>query len=341
MQISKIYTTLTKELSDRQNEVIAGRFGLKNGAPETLEAIGKRFGVTRERVRQIEASALTAMEDKYKEIPVCVSAMEKGKKYLKNMGGIASRENLVKLISKDIEGLNENYLSLLLAISGSFNSYNEDNEFWSFYYLDKNSLKDAVKLIASWTNILNQKKDEVLSAGYEISYKKFLKEKNLSAEYLENCLSISKAIHSNPYGDKGLVAWPEIKPRTIRDRIYLALKKKGEPQHFVEIAGLVNQAKFDNKVALASTVHNELIKDNRFVLVGRGIYALSEHGFEPGTAKDVIKTILAKSGPLKSKDIVSAVQEKRFFKYNTILVNLQNKDLFERASDGTYKVREA
>ncbi len=44
---------------------------------------------------------------------------------------------------------------------------------------------------------------------------------------------------------------------------------------------------------------------------------------------------------MKSKEIVSAVQEKRFFKYNTILVNLQNKDLFERLGDGTYKVREA
>ena len=341
MQISKIYTALVKDLSDRQIEVIAGRFGLKNGSPETLEAIGGRFGVTRERVRQIEASALSLMASKYETLPVCVSAMDKGKKYLKTMGGVAKQENLVKLLSKDIEGLNESYLSLLLAISDSFNSYGEDTEFWPFYYLDKNGLKDAVKLIASWGSVLNQKKGEVLSGGYETNLKKFLKEKNLSTEYLENCLSISKAIHSNPYGDKGLVAWPEIRPKTIRDRIYLALKKKGEPQHFAEIAGLVNQAKFDKRIALASTVHNELIKDARFVLVGRGIYALSEHGFEPGTAKDVIKTILAKAGPMKSKEIVSAVQEKRFFKYNTILVNLQNKDLFERLGDGTYKVREA
>jgi hypothetical protein len=296
--------------------------------------------VTRERVRQIEASALSEMEAAYKAIPACVSAMEGGKKYLKAMGGVAGRENLIELLSKDIEGLNENYLALLLAVSGSFNFYGEDAEFWPFYYQDKNDLKNAVKLVASWIRVLNQKKGEVLSGGYETNLRKFLKEENISAGYFENCLAISKAVHKNPYGDKGPAVWPEIRPKTIRDRIYLALKKKGQPQHFTEIANLVNLAKFDGKIALASTVHNELIKDKRFVLVGRGIYALAESGFAPGTAKDVIRTILAKSGPLKSKDIVSAVQKERFFKYNTILVNLQNKETFERLEDGTYRVRE-
>lgn len=341
MQISKIFTALTKDLSDRQKEVITGRFGLQNGNPDTLEAIGKRFGVTRERVRQIESSALSLMKGKYQAIPACVGALEEGKKYLKSTGGVAKRENMIKLLSKEIEGLNENYLNLLLAISGSFASYEEDLEFWPFYYNDKNALKDVVKLISAWSSALNQKKEEVLSGNYDAHLKKFIKEKSLSGEYLENCLSISKKIHVNPYGDKGLVAWPEIRPKTIRDRIYLVLKKKGEPQHFEKIAGLVNEAKFDKRVALASTVHNELIKDKRFVLVGRGIYALKEMGYEPGTAKEVIKTILAKSGPLKSKDIVNSVQKARFFKYNTILVNLQNKDLFERLEDGTYKIREA
>ena len=187
---------------------------------------------------------------------------------------------------------------------------------------------------------MNSSKDKILTSGYDEHYKKFIKEKNISASYMENCLSISKKIHSNPFGDKGLITWPEIKPKTIRDRIYLVLKKSGEPQHFANIASLVNTAKFDKKVALASTVHNELIKDPRFVLVGRGMYGLSEFGFKPGTAKDVIKDVLKQGGPLRSKEIVLAVQKNRFFKYNTILVNLQNKDLFSRGSDGKYTVRE-
>lgn len=340
MQIQKLYANLTKELSDRQKEVIAGRFGLQNGSPETLEAIGKRFGVTRERVRQIEASALNQMGDKFRNFSEGVSAMGKSKKYLKTLGGVAKQEILVKYLAEEFEGLDENYLSLLLAVSDAFNFYPEDLDFWPFYYLDKASQKEASKIVSTWASALNQKKEEVLKGNYDAHFKKFLKEKNLTVAYLENCLGISKKIHVNPYGDKGLVAWPEIRPKTIRDRIYLVLKKTGKPQHFTAIAKLVNEAKFDTRVALASTVHNELIKDTRFVLVGRGIYGLTEQGFEPGTAKDVIKTILAKQGPLRSKDVVLAVQKERFFKYNTILVNLQNKDLFRRAEDGTYKVRE-
>lgn len=338
--ISKIYNVLTKDLADRQKEVIAGRFGIPNGAPQTLEAIGQKFGVTRERVRQIESSALSDMSQKLSVVPACMSMLEKGKKYLKSSGGVISTDSMVQYLKADVAGLNENYLAVLLAVSKYFDTYDEDSDFKSFYFSDREALKNVVKLVSSWIAEMNSSKDKILSEGYEAHYKRFVKEKGIQAVYMENCLSISKKIHSNPFGDRGLITWPEIRPKTIRDRIYLILKKSGKPEHFANIASLVNSANFDKKIALASTVHNELIKDTRFVLVGRGMYGLSEFGFKPGTAKDVIKDVLKQAGPLRSKEIVLAVQKNRFFKYNTILVNLQNKDMFSRGADGKYTVRE-
>ena len=156
-----------------------------------------------------------------------------------------------------------------------------------------------------------------------------------------NYASISKQFSANVFGEVGLVSWPEVTPRVVRDKAYLVLRRKCKPLHFEEIANLVTELGIDSKKTHPQTVHNELIKDGRFVLVGRGLYALREHGFEGGTVKEVIEKLLKSRGPLSSKEVVRLVNERKILKENTILLNLQSRKHFKRIEDGRYHIRES
>ncbi len=340
---TKAINLLIQELEPRQKEVIIGRFGLEGGAKEgkTLAEIGEHLGVTRERVRQIEASALGVLKSKIAAIPACLQVMERGKKYLKNVGGVSKEDKFLENAGNAAEGLNNNHVALLIEVHPEFHSYREDDDFWPFYYLAKADLKASIGFIEGWLDYLESNKEKALEGSYKGLLDVFSKSRNVGLARANDLLALSKRIHSNPYGDVGLKEWPEVNPSTTRDRAYLVLKKKQKPLHFTEIAKAINETGFGAQVALAPTVHNELIKDPRFVLVGRGLYGLRECGYEPGVAREIIKKIIKKHGALTAEEVIGHVNQQRFFKPNTILINLQNRDFFERNSDGTYRVRQA
>ncbi len=340
--IAKALTPVLGILTPRQKEVILGRFGLdKSGEAQTLAAVGDRLHVTRERIRQIEQSALTLIAREIKNSSLCVQIIGTAKKILKAAGGVMKKEALLEKLSSTTEGINENYLSLLLEASHEFEFYPEDEEYWAFYYLSKTELRTATGFVEAWEGFLESQKEKILAGSYKPHLRDFIKKKHIDPVHAEQFLAVSKKIHANTYGDVGLRTWPEIRPMTTRDRAYLILKKIREPLHFVAIADAINAAKLSAQKALAPTVHNELIKDGRFVLVGRGMYALREQGYEPGIAKDVIRRVLKANGPMTADKVVAEVGKQRMFKANTVVINLQNKNYFERLSDGTYRVRES
>ncbi len=337
----KTIDSILSDLNPRQKEVIIGRFGLQdNQEPQTLAAIGNKYNLTRERIRQIEASSLKSLKNKIAANSECQNILNKGKKYLQNAGGIVREDNLLSELASVADGLTSNHLSFLLEATGAFQSYNEDKDFWPFYFSDKEKLAEASKFTTQLVKFLRSERTSVLAGNYGQFLRNFIATSKINETYAKNYLSVSKKIHTNPFGDTGLSEWPEIKPQNIRDRIYLVLKKNGKPLHFETITQEINRVNFDRRPALAPTVHNELIKDNRFVLVGRGIYGLSEAGYKPGTVQEVIKRILRENGPMKTKDISLAIEKERILKPNTILVNLQNRKVFERLSDGAYRIRQ-
>jgi predicted Zn-ribbon and HTH transcriptional regulator/transcriptional regulator len=339
---SKIINSALTGLSPRQKEVLEGRFGLKGGQGETLAAIGDRMGITRERVRQIENAALAVAKTNIVKDSETIALIDKVKSFIASKGGVAKKMDVVTYAEVLAKGIGENQIDFLSEASAAFNVYREDENYHPFYYVSEKDLKNAQSFVDGWTNFLKSHKEAAFSGdSYRTELASFSKAKSMESAIVANYLGVTKQIHANRFGDIGLRDWPEINPTTIRDKIYLVLKKDNEPLHFETIAKRINEVKFDEQLALAPTVHNELIKDERFVLVGRGMYGLKEHGYEPGTAREVIAKVLKKHGPLKATDIVARVNDQRFFKENTILINLQNKNAFERMTDGTYKVREA
>jgi hypothetical protein len=318
---SKICLNLLTDLPSRPREVILRRFGLSDKEKETLEAIGGSFAITRERVRQIEEGGLEKIRPAIKNHEDIFAAFID---YFKKQGGLKKEAVLLE----DLGGKNyQSQIYFLLSLDKSFSRISEGENFYSLWTTDKNYLAQAQKAIDFLF-------DKLKNIGKPLSFDELKSFQSIESAALNSYLEISKKIQKNQENLFGLKDWPEINPRGIKDKAYLILKKMGKPLHFTDVTKNIQGA-------LTQTVHNELIRDARFVLVGRGIYALSEWGYTPGQVKDVISTVLKESKkPLTKEEILSQVLKQRMVKENTILLNLSNKNYFQRDDQGNYTVRE-
>lgn len=337
----------------RTKEVIVRRFGLGDGRRQTLEAIGRDHSITRERVRQIEENGLTHLKHpKVKEkIQPLLEALQE---HLAQHGELKREDHLYDELTyicypvKEIERLKEagnisdldrcrSAFYLILTLGDNFDRLPENDSLYSVWTSNKNSVKTAKKAIDSLVKHLNAKK-EVLPKDQLLAAAKSLFPE-LSAKAIYSYVDASKLIEQNHLGHFGLAHWPEISPRGVKDKAYIILKNGGKPLHFSEVTAKINEILPSGRPAYVQTVHNELIKDKRFVLIGRGLYALAQWGYEPGTVAETISQILKVSGPLVKEELIEKVLQKRLVKENTVLINLQNRKLFERDEQGRYAVR--
>ncbi len=336
--ISSTINGLVLNLKPREREVLSSRFGLTKKDRDTLAALGARYGITRERVRQIEAEALRRIREEIaaEQLENLVAYVTK---HLNKFGGARKEDMLVQdlrslLKDNDLHSL---HLRFLESAQGQPRYYFEDEEFHPFWYIDEEVVKALKKFVSYLEKVLVAKKDELLARGKFSDYlSEAARTHAISEPVALNYLSISRKFKANPFGDFGLTAWEEIDPKTMGSKAYVVIKKLAKPLHFREVANEINKVKFDAKKALPQTIHNELIKDDRFVLIGRGMYGLREQGYLPGTAREVVTRILRKEGPMTPEKILQAVLKQRKLERNTIMLNLQNKKFFKRMADGKY-----
>jgi hypothetical protein len=329
-----IVRRLLTSLPERSRIVLEARFGLGNSAERvTLESIGKRYDITRERVRQIENHALNALK-KSPAFGEAHAAFEELERVIDSLGGIVCEDDLLSFMSK--EKSMQNHIYFLLVLGDPFKYRKEDDEAERCWYVDQEL---ADKVHTALKNLYSSLSDEELIPESDM-IERFLKElENINAKYrneevIKRWLSISKNIGKNPLGEWGHSASPNVKTKGVRDYAYLAVKKHGSPLHFREVAQLIEKT-FHRKAHVATT-HNELIKDNRFVLVGRGMYALKEWGYTQGVVRDVIREVLRDKGAMSKDEIIDKVLKERHVKPGTIVVNLQNQKYFKRGKDGKF-----
>ncbi len=327
---------LLSVLPERAKDVIIKRYGLgTNTTKMTLDAIGKIYGITRERVRQIENYAIQNIRksDAYKSEKVTFEELES---LIHSLGGIVVEEDFLGSVSKDASL--QNHINFILVIGDSFKKRKEDEHFKHRLHVNEavaRQVEESLKkLYSSLTNEDLLPESEMISKF--ITHLGEVSEKYKNQEVMKRWLSISKAIGKNAIGEWGVAHSPNVKTKGMRDYAFLVIRKHGSPIHFREVAKQITQV-FKKKAHVATT-HNELIKDPRFVLVGRGLYALKEWGYMSGVVRDVIKKIIEKNGPLTKDEIIEKVLKERYVKDNTIMVNLQNQKHFKKDREGKYSI---
>jgi hypothetical protein len=328
--VSDIISLIDQE---REREIITRRFGLYDRR-ETLEQIGELLGITRERVRQLEKAILIrlkiAAEDGKTDT---VASLEKVFiRTLSEMGRAARVANLADaLYGKTTNQQERAHVAFIATLAPNLTVIDENDNYYQATavaeYGDEKKLKGRVDEIVKL--IKEAKEPQTVDQLFDkLSY-----EHPAQAAALA---SISKQL-AHLRDTWGLTKWPTVNPKNIRDKIYVILADNKKPMHFSDIAKSIKDSSFKRKDVTTQAIHNELIKDKRFVLIGRGIYALDTWGFSKGTVSDIIANVLKDAKePLHRDEIVKRVLKSRQVKETTILLNLQSKPQFKRVAKATY-----
>src|SRR6056297_1373195 len=366
IDVQEILKLLFTNLKPREREILTRRYGLEGNKTETLEKIGKSHGITRERVRQIEANSirkLNKIDNVQKNDAGLETLSDVIYGLLTQSAGVMGEDQLVETllaVHKKISQVTLKqslYFLLTYVLENHFDRIERHELLEDGWKLKTVELIFIEEVINNIIKIISTNKKPLTATELIAKFEKseyFQKNKSKIMELCDlnkdnkltldeiiiSYLSSSQVIQSNLFDKWGLSNWRIISPKTINDKIFLILKREEKPLHYKDIAKLINEAKFDNKKACAATVHNELIIDPKYVLVGRGYYALREWGYEDGTVEDVIEKLLKKAGqPLEKEKIMEKVLAKKMVKRSTIYLALLNKDKFKKVDKSKYTLK--
>lgn len=324
------------DFSPRVREIISSRFGMQVKEPQTLEEIGKKYGITRERVRQIIREALKKMRQKRNGNESIQKMQNQVEFTLNKNSGIMKREALLSSVA-GADAREQGAVRFFMHCIDGVTLSEKRSDLEPSYMLSGFSLERWGEVEKKAAEIL-AKKNEPMAVSEIFQKIGDSGPIGISEETLGHWLAVSMKINKNSFSKWGLSAWTQINPKGAREKAFAVLQEMKKPLHFREIAGMIDKYYQGRKKTHPQTVHNELIKDSRFVLIGRGIYALGLWGYKRGTVKDVLEVILKKSGaPLGRKEIIDEIMKVRQVKKSTVMINLNN--FFSRVGKDLYTLK--
>lgn len=344
IDIKKLIFEMLDNLNERQRNVIIKRYNLDGGGMQTLDRIGKQYKITRERVRQIETESVERLKEEIRKYD-SDRIFDFIRNVIEENGGLISEDRLVSYLFEDDKekDLQKQIIVLLLDLDDLVQKSKESPSHKKFYFYETRGVDIFEKTLEILEDYFKSSKKSLdFDSLVELARQSVKKEEptKFSHNSVRSYLDVNKVVLENILGEWGHHKWPHINPKSVKDKAYLALKREKRPLHFTEITEKINAFWKGKKPTNHQTVHNELIKDNRFVLIGRGIYALREWGYRPGVVLDVIMEIMKeKGGTMSLEEIVNAVMERRQVKKNTIILNLQNKKVFEKLPNKIYRLK--
>lgn len=345
----EVLNDLLKILNFREKEIIERRHGIGKNDKQTLETIGKYFKITRERVRQIESASIKKLKANKVAQEKVTPIMRSLEDALNQHGGMMHEDHLIDhCVQNCVDEQGEKrdaektalyfLLSKLLDKEFAHVKANERHgKAWKRKDFDNTHFDNSHKVILEIIN--GQDETEPIDTADLYAALTDHDEYNheITESQLHAYLTLSENVDKDVFGKWGHKDWTSVNPKKTNDKIYIVLKNEGKPLHFKKIAEKINEIAFDHKVAYPATVHNELILDDKYVLIGRGIYALSEWGYKKGVVADVIADILQSSqDPMSRDQIISEVLKQRIVGKTTIQLALMNKNRFKKSPEGKY-----
>ena len=337
----EIVNSLVSLLTDKEARVISSRFGLQGQQIRTLASLGLELGVTRERIRQIQSHAIKKMQRN--AIHTDISKMHSEvMKFVIHHGGIVTEQEMVDFLKLNFVDLATSSEELVLAVVLDERLIQEHNKVDFVPHFRLNSIKMsqvkktcelALKILKKFNTEIE--KDLIVSEivkNTKDTYLHFNTPTILSSLVLDRRIVSINSMFS-------LDSWRHINPRTLYDKIAYVLNDISEPMHFLDIVNSITSHHFDSKRVSLQAVHNELISNPAFVLIGRGIYALKAWGYKEGTVADVLESVLGKKGPLDLSQLTKEVLKLRKVKPITIQINLSSKkNKFRKNREGLYEL---